>query len=533
MGISRRAGNFILGVIHILLRTAWRQPNNSLNTSHESVIGQIPTTIETALSRFGLDDRTTIYAVCPSCHYTYKPEFLHGSVIPRYPKSCTNKPRPDSDICNTNLLQESDVGEKPIKTYVYHHFFDYLARLLSRKDLEEQMDKACDDFMQSLSQPPPEYVTNIFEADFVRSFEGPKPGTLFVDRGDEGRFLFVVHVDFFANEGMSIRGASTSCGIISCACLNLPSEVRYKPENMYIAGIFGPKEPPLEQLNHYIRPLMDDMVVGWDRGVQFSRTALHASGRLCRTAAAMSCNDLPAARKVSQLGAATSHNYCTVCQCRHKSTLGRVDFTHCDWNPPDNDKLQKLAKAWRDALSNADQDQITSQYGIRWSEFWRLPYWNPSRQLVVDAMHCILEGLCQLHAREALQLTKASAATSPDIVPAFDHSFTKAQERQGLPTKTVKQVNQIHILLVAPAPDAADLVALQEKLMKKNLPALRFVGEDLHVNGRGPSGKSRKVDWAKALVDWVSKAIPTVGFTYACIPFSVNQNQEFRPDLQL
>jgi hypothetical protein len=37
------------------------------------------------------------------------------------------------------------------------------------------------------------------------------------------------------------------------------------------------------------------------------------------------------------------------------------------------------------------------------------------------------------------------------VVLAFDHPFTKAQEGQVLLTKTVKQVNQIHDLLVAPA----------------------------------------------------------------------------------
>ena len=178
--------------------------------------------------------------------------------------------------------------------------------------------------MQSLGQPPPEYVTNIFEANFIRSFEGPEPGTLFMDRENEGHFLFVVHVDFFANEGMSICGTSTSCGIISCACLNLPSEIWYKPENMYVAGIFGPQEPHLEQLNHYIQPFMDDMVIGSDRGMQFSMTALYLSGHVACTAVVISCNDLPAAQKVSQLGAVTSHNYCTVCQCQHLSLLVQV-----------------------------------------------------------------------------------------------------------------------------------------------------------------------------------------------------------------
>jgi hypothetical protein len=57
---------------------------------------------------------------------------------------------------------------------------------------------------------------------------------------------------------------------------------------------------------------------------------------------------------------------------------------HGDWNLPDNDKLHKLAEAWRDAFSSANQDEITSQYGINWSEFWQLPYWKTSHQQVVD-----------------------------------------------------------------------------------------------------------------------------------------------------
>ncbi|KAG2067677.1 hypothetical protein BDR04DRAFT_1026634 [Suillus decipiens] len=58
----------------------------------------------------------------------------------------------------------------------------------------------------------------------------------------------------FSNpEGLNICRASTSCRIISMACLNLPLDIRYKPENMYLAGIIpGPKQPSLENLNHYI-----------------------------------------------------------------------------------------------------------------------------------------------------------------------------------------------------------------------------------------------------------------------------------------
>jgi hypothetical protein len=54
------------------------------------------------------------------------------------------------------------------------------------------------------------------------------------------------------------------------ACLNLPLEHRYKPENMYLAGVIpGPKQPSLDNLNHYVRPLINDMVDAWDPGHSF------------------------------------------------------------------------------------------------------------------------------------------------------------------------------------------------------------------------------------------------------------------------
>ena len=43
----------------------------------------------------------------------------------------------------------------------------------------------------------------------------------------------------------------------------------------------------------------------------------------------------------------------------------------------------------------AMQDRIFKDSGVRWSELWRLPYWDPTQQLVMDSMHCIFEGLCK------------------------------------------------------------------------------------------------------------------------------------------
>ena len=157
---------------------------------------------------------------------------------------------------------------------MYHDFNDYIANLLTRGDIELMMDQACDDLSRSHSSPPPRFVHHPFEACFLREFGGPEPGKLFMDRGNEGCYVFALHVDFFNPEGMKVRGASMSSGIISMACLNLPLDVRYKLENLYLAAIIpGPKQPSLENLNHYIHPLVQDLTVSWERGVWYSKMA--------------------------------------------------------------------------------------------------------------------------------------------------------------------------------------------------------------------------------------------------------------------
>ncbi|KJA14082.1 hypothetical protein HYPSUDRAFT_150826, partial [Hypholoma sublateritium FD-334 SS-4] len=202
---------------------------------------------------------------------------------------------------------------------------------------------------------------------------------------------------------MKIGGASTSSGLISAACLNLPLSVRYNPENMYIAGIVpGPHEPRDDELNHYIRPLINDFLVSWERSVHYSRTACHPTGRDTRSAVALCVCDIPGGRKLTQTAAGSSNHYCSVCHCWGISTVGRSDFDHPDWKNKDASDQREKAEAYRDAKSVKERDALFLKNGIRWSELWRLPYWDPARMLVVDSMHCLLEGTAHFHFRHVL-----------------------------------------------------------------------------------------------------------------------------------
>jgi hypothetical protein len=517
MGVSRNGGNLIMSIITYLLYTGFSAKGKA-TISEERIVSELPDSITDALSKFNFDGKTTIYAVCPRCHFTYKPQFKPGLSHAIYPKLCTNKPHPGSPLCNQALLeaQPDNHSPKPLKTFVYHSFHDYLGGLLARKDLEEVMDKSCDDLKESLKYPRPEIVKDVFEAEFLRSFEWLDDGTLFIDRKGEGHYAFSFNVDFFSVEGNRHGGAKASVGIISMACLNLPLEIRYNLENMFLAGIIpGPSEPHLTQLNHYLRPVIDDLFHSWENGVLYSRTALHPEGRVTRCAVAAVVSDLPAARAVAQLAGHASHHLCSVCDCFHKTNLHRSDWQN--WKQRDNNTLRRLAEQWRDAPTPGEQDAIFQKHGLRYSEFWRLPYWNPTRQLVVDGMHCILEGLTHHYFRDAMGLKEGKPSPDGEYT-AFSHEFTSphpADESHGLTRKEIDQVFAIHVLLQKPIEDNYDdWNQLTAKLKAKNGNSLIYVCGDVvghsvlfKTKGKRKAKNVPKVELAMHLVKWVCEIV--------------------------
>ena len=329
-------------------------------------------------------------------------------------------------------------------------------------------------------------IKDIWDVEFLQTFKGPCGQKAFIDHEGEGRFLFALHVDFFNMQGNLQCNATTSCGIILCACLNLPLEMRYKPENMYLAGIIpGLRKPSADQLNHFLDPLVSDLVDSWD-------TASHTA-RITRSAVACVVCNLPAARKTAQLAAPTSHFYCSTCHCYHLTTLGKTDMDAERWSFRDKAKLWFYAEKWRGASSLTECNKIFVSYGVRWSSLWRLPYWDPAHQLVVDFMHCLLLGLAQAHFRKYLGLTSTIAKSSVSKVkrrPAFKQTFHPINELPGPLTKDLtaqdlRDVEKLQTLLISgkddDIPTDTYLESLKCKLMARHVTTLKVVAEDLNL----------------------------------------------------
>ncbi|KAE9399958.1 hypothetical protein BT96DRAFT_795446, partial [Gymnopus androsaceus JB14] len=112
-----------------------------------------------------------------------------------------------------------------------------------------------------------------------------------------------------------------------------------------------------------------------------------------------------------------------ICQLRGKT--GIFDTKHSHWIPKDREELRHWSTAYRDAQTLDERKTIFENHGIRWSSLWLLDYWDPTRMLVIDAMHCVLEGIVHYHCRHVLRLDGSNRQTSTDGTSyAFDWSWT-------------------------------------------------------------------------------------------------------------
>ena len=83
---------------------------------------------------------------------------------------------------------------------------------------------------------------------------------------------------------------------------------------------------------------------------------------------------------------------------------------------------RKAAFSWKAGNASQRKEWYKSN-GIRWSELCRLPYWDPSRQIMVDVMHNLFLGVIKRHYYELLGMKDSNKQNKPhhtELPPQFD-----------------------------------------------------------------------------------------------------------------
>ena len=462
-----------------------------LTVEQQAILDSIPRDIRTALSHLKVEPNIIRYATCPSCSQTYAPD--PSKPDDPYPRFCSFT-ETDKPICGSALVHKvvhTDTASmtrgaqrtsySALRPYPYRTTFSWIAGLFSRRQPEEILESSWANTEPLLGA---RYVDTI-QAPALRNFRAPDGSLYSKPSSSDVHLVFGLFIDWFNPGGNKKAGKSRSIGAIYLVCLNLPPELRFLPENICLVGIIpGPNEPSLHELNHFIRPLIDEFLVLWHSGIRLSRTALHSTGRLVRAVIIPLICDLPALRKTAGFAGHSSKHFCSFC------LLERWNINNLSrpWPSRTWQEHMNIASQWRDAETEAERKAIFDQHGLRWSEMLRLPYWDPTRFAVVDAMHNLFLGALRHHCRDVWGIDVKDQKTTKKTTPHTPEEQTKwlirlvAALRKGvLPNGTFRK----GALSAVSQPRKGYLVALAQ------------------LNGIVPEAKLTKRAYALALLEWV------------------------------
>ncbi|PPQ82487.1 hypothetical protein CVT26_012890, partial [Gymnopilus dilepis] len=475
--LSRRGCHFLLAMMRYIVQLSLQRNNPILSVQDQKLLHDFPKDPDSAVKQFLLDGSETIYAVCPkaTCHKLYTPNFSGSLPFPRYPEYCSHREFADGNECETRLTRPRVFGdfevEVPIKRFVSFSFKEYVASLTCRSGFEDCMDSVS----AGKGSEASEEMQDVFDGEFLRDFRGPDSKPFRSESGPEGRYSFSLGLDFFNPFTNKQGGKKASAGVISIVCLNLPMSLRYKPENMFLAGVIpGPSEPPLTAINHYLAPIVDEFLEFWRPGVRFSQTAKLPMGRLIFCALILAICDLPAARKLSGFASHTSEHFCNVCHCT-LSNPGLQAINHGDWAIRTDSEYRVAAAEYKSGLSADSREKIFKDNGVRWSELLRLPYFDMVKCIAIDPAHNLFLGLINEHFTNILGIRLRPFQEKTVIDLDFRPTPLEFKECHR------KDVEKVKKWLQAPYSTTFGPTQVHgtKKLMRLSLPVLQFVCEQI------------------------------------------------------
>ena len=358
----------------------------------------LPKDIRTVIDTLDLKPAVRRYVCCPKCCKIYR---VHNTEDSSIPIACTYQATPGSNPCGASLVRMRSIYGKErrvfLREYQNQDMKEWLASVLCRPGVEDTLDKIAE---KSNGKPPADGIArDIFDGSILCGFCGPDGKPFLGQHGSEGRYIFSLSADAWNPEGNNRPAAKYSSTAIYMALLNFPPSERYKVTNMFLVGVIpGPKEPSLDQMNHFLEPLVGDLQEFWVPGVWYSSTPRYTNGRLVLCALVPLICDLKAARQVAGHASHSAALFCAFCLLdRTEGDINRLDIENF---PPRTFKEHKEhALAWKNAQSEDERELEFRKHYTRWSVLLDLPYWDSQVFTLIDSMHTILLGNLERHCK--------------------------------------------------------------------------------------------------------------------------------------
>jgi len=366
-----------------------------LLTIDEKKFSSFPSSLYMAKKTLGIFTKIIKYAACNKCHKLYDiNDITNKTEIPicsfiNFPNHSIERFR---QKCNNPLVKKIDSNNeqilRPIMTFPLVNIRQQLTLFFGRKDFEMSCRK-----WAAERENDTEALFDIYDGMIWKSFTDDNDEPFFNKENADSHIGLMLNMDWF----QPYINSQYSVGVIYVVICNLPRSERFKPGNILtLAVIPGPKEPKLHEINHYLYPIINQLNQLWD-GYSI-KTYENNKGRSVRGAIIGCSNDVPAARKLC--GFISARVACYRCHksanfVNNQSNFG--GFADLDewFIERDINVIREKASEWKKCTTKDSRRDHVSQYYVRWSEIYRLPYFNSVRFCVVDPMHCLFLGVAK------------------------------------------------------------------------------------------------------------------------------------------
>ncbi len=162
------------------------------------------------------------------------------------------------------------------------------------------------------------------------------------------------------------------------------------------------------------------------------------------------------------------------------------------------------------AVNKKERKSIVDEMGIRWTALLQLPYFDPSRFVVVDAMHNLFLGLLKEHF-EILGMKLEGEEDNNTVINISP--LILAETFLHLSTAEQKSMNCLIRILEQPMNSALDTpdgyTYYEKKLMGCHVSSLQLASEKLSatVSLNYENQRTYKIHYVRALLTWVKTSI--------------------------
>src|ERR1700722_70958 len=369
-----------------------------LLTIDENKFLSFPSSLYMAKKTLGISTNIIKYAACSKCHKLYDiNEISNKTEVPTY--SFINYPNHSIERfrrkCNNPLFKKIDSSKdnsnnpifRPIMTFPLVNIKQQLTLFFGRKNFEMECRKWAERKNET------EALFDIYDGMIWKSFTDDNAEPFFTKERADTHIGLMLNMDWF----QPFINSQYSVGVIYAVICNLPRSERFKPYNILTLAVMpGPKEPKLHEINNYLYPIINQLNRLWDG--YCIKTHEYNNGRFIRGALIGCSSDVPASRKLC--GFISARIACYRC---HKTANfvnnqpnfgGFADFDNW-FVERDINVVREQASEWKKCATEESRKAHVSQYHVRWSEIYRLLYFNPVRLCVVDPMHCLFLGVAK------------------------------------------------------------------------------------------------------------------------------------------